>query len=93
MRDRDPREVHYPQGTDPEFNFSFDPRWIRLLEFYCPGCATLLETEYLPPGHPLTWDVDLDVDALRAKHGIGDAVGGDGDDRGDGIRGTAPSGP
>jgi acetophenone carboxylase len=28
----------------------------------------LFETEYLPPGHPLTWDIDLDLDALKAKH-------------------------
>jgi acetone carboxylase, gamma subunit len=27
----------------------------------------LIETEYLPPGHPLTHDIELDVDALRTK--------------------------
>jgi len=68
IADRDPREVHPVIGHDPHFNFSFDPEWVRLLEFYCPGCATLVETEYLPPGHPLTWDIDLDLDALIKKH-------------------------
>jgi acetone carboxylase gamma subunit len=70
VRARDPREMHAPLGTDPEFNFSFDPRWMRLIEFYCPGCATLVETEYLPPGHPLTWDIQIDLAALKRKHGF-----------------------
>jgi acetophenone carboxylase len=68
IADRDPREVHRPFGLDPEFNYSFDPEWVRLVEFYCPNCVVLLETEYLPPGHPLTWDIELDLDALVGKH-------------------------
>lgn len=68
IADRDPREVHPVIGRDPHFNFSFDPEWVRLVEFYCPGCATLVETEYLPPGHPLTWDIELDLDALQRRH-------------------------
>ena len=56
IRERDPREVHFPVGPNKEFNFSFDPEWMRLIEFYCPGCAVMWEVEYLPPGHPLTWD-------------------------------------
>lgn len=73
IADRDPREVHPVIGSDPEFNFSFDPEWVRLVEFYCPSCAVLLETEYLPPGHPLSWDIDLDLDALAQKHAEDDA--------------------
>jgi len=68
ITDRDPKDVHAPLGLDPEFNYSFDGAWVRLIEFYCPGCLVLLETEYLPPGHPLTWDIDLDVDALVRRH-------------------------
>jgi len=30
----------------------------------------MVEVEYLPPGHPLTWDTQLDIDALKKKHGI-----------------------
>ena len=75
VRARDPREVHFPLGTNVEFNFSFDPKWSQLIEFYCPQCVTLVETEYLPPGHPLTWDIQLDLDALCRKHGVsGSAV-------------------
>lgn len=68
IADRDPHEIHPAAAPVPEFDFSFDPEWVRLLEFYCPGCATLVETEYLPPGHPLTWDIELDLDALAARH-------------------------
>jgi acetone carboxylase gamma subunit len=69
--DRDPREVHRPI-LDPsyEFTFSPDPDWCRIIEYYCPQCATLVEVEYLPPGHPLTNDIELDIDALKARHSI-----------------------
>ena len=70
MRARDPREIHFPLGPNPEFNFSCDPRWMQIIEYYCPGCATLVETEYLPPGHPITWDIQIDIAALRRKHGL-----------------------
>jgi acetone carboxylase gamma subunit len=65
---RNPHEVHFPIGPDPDFNFSFDPDWMLLIEFYCPDCGTMVETEYLPPGHPLTWDIQLDLEALRRKY-------------------------
>ncbi len=68
IAERDPREIHPPIGDHPLFNFSFDPDWCRLVEFYCPGCGTMLETEYLPPGHPLTWDIELDLEQLKRKH-------------------------
>ena len=55
-------------AADEEFNFSFDPEWVLLVEFYCPGCGTMIENEYLPPGHPLTWDIELDLDALERTH-------------------------
>lgn len=68
LYDRNPHEVHLPMGPDPEYNFSFDQGWMKLIEFCCPQCATLLETEYLPPGHPLTWDIQIDVAALKQKY-------------------------
>jgi acetone carboxylase gamma subunit len=70
VRDRDPREVHFPIGPSKEFNFSLDPKWMRIVEFYCPSCAVMVENEYLPPGHPLTWDIQLDLDKLQQKHGV-----------------------
>ena len=70
LTDRDPREIHKPIGPSAEFNFAPDPEWVRLIEIYCPGCGTLIENEYLPPGHPLTWDIQLDIDALKRKCGV-----------------------
>lgn len=68
VANRDPREIHNPvvQG---EYGFAPDPEWCHIVEFYCPSCATLIEVEYLPPGHPITFDIELDIDALKAKHG------------------------
>jgi acetophenone carboxylase len=77
IADRDPTEVHPVIAPVKEFNFSFDPEWVRLIEFYCPDCATLVETEYLPPGHPLTWDIELDLDALAARHAAEAAASGE----------------
>jgi acetone carboxylase gamma subunit len=68
--ERDPREVHRPV-VDGEYTFAPDPEWCRIVEFICPGCATLLEVEYLPPGHPITRDIEIDVDALKAAGGEG----------------------
>lgn len=67
--DRDPREIHEPV-VEGDYTFAPDPEWARIVEFYCPGCAGLIEVEYLPPGHPITHDIELDIDALKAKHGL-----------------------
>lgn len=64
--DRDPREVH-PRIVDEEYNFAPDPQWMRILEFYCPHCGTQIETEYLPPGHPITHDIEIDIDSLKDR--------------------------
>lgn len=67
--DRDPREIH-PAVLDPEkyeFTFAPDPNFCRILEFYCPGCGTQIETEYTAPGHPPTVDMIWDIDSLRAQ--------------------------
>lgn len=70
VHDRDPREVHFPIGPSKEFNFSLDPKWMCIVEFYCPGCGVMVENEYLPPGHPLTWDIQLDIDKLKKKYRV-----------------------
>lgn len=67
--DRNPREIHKPL-LDPalyERTFSPDPEWCRILEYYCAQCGTLVEAEYLPPGHPPLHDIDLDIDALKRQ--------------------------
>jgi acetone carboxylase gamma subunit len=73
VHDRDPREIH-PPIVSGEFNFSPDPLWVRILEFYCPGCGTQIETEYLPPGHPITWDIEMDLDSLKERLRSGEFV-------------------
>ena len=70
---RDPREVHNAV-YEAEFNFAPDPNWVSILEFYCPGCGVQVETEYLPPGHPITYDIDIDVVGLKARIDSGQLV-------------------
>ena len=72
---RNPQEIHRPY-IEPErsphgHTCSPDPDWCRILEFYCPNCASMFEVEYLPPGHPPTHDIELDIDALKVKHKTG----------------------
>jgi acetone carboxylase gamma subunit len=67
--DRDPREIHKPL-LDPKLyarTYSPDPAWCRILEYYCPVCATMFEAEYLPPGHPPLHDIEFDIDALKLQ--------------------------
>ena len=73
LYDRDPREIH-PPLVSHEFNFSPDPLWVRIVEIYCPGCGTQIETEYLPPGHPITWDIEIDLDSLKERLRKGEFV-------------------
>lgn len=67
VRERPLEEVHAPVVSGGEFSFRFDPDYCRLLEFCCPGCGVLIENEYLPPGHPITHDIELDIDALQRR--------------------------
>ena len=71
--DRDPREIHRPLIDDQRYRYTFapDPMWCRILEYYCPGCGTQVETEYLPPGHPPTHDIEFDIDDLKRRWGAG----------------------
>jgi acetone carboxylase gamma subunit len=66
---RDPREIHQPILLESyPFTYAPDPQWCRIVEFYCPSCGAMVENEYLPPGHPLTHDIDLNVDQLKARY-------------------------
>jgi acetophenone carboxylase len=64
--DRNPNEIHQPH-LEGEYTFSPDEEWVRLVEFYCPGCGTLVETEVLAPGHPITQDIQLDIEDVRKQ--------------------------
>ena len=69
VHDRDPREIHKPLLDPARYRFTFAPHpaWCRILEYYCPGCGTMVETEYTVPGHPPVHDIELDLDALQAR--------------------------
>lgn len=71
VAERNPREVHRAT-IEGEYTFAPDPEWCRIVEFYCPDCGTMIENEYLPPGHPVTDDIDLDIDALRESASEGE---------------------
>ena len=73
LYDRDPREVHMPI-VDGKYSFAPDPLWVRIVEFYCPGCGTQIETEYLPPGHPITHDIEIDIYALKRRLQSGELI-------------------
>ncbi|MFC1979568.1 acetone carboxylase subunit gamma [Chloroflexota bacterium] len=64
--DRDPRDIHNPISNEP-LAFCPDPNWVLYVEFYCPSCGTLLDVEPLPPGHPITHDIQLDIDGLKDR--------------------------
>ncbi len=66
---RDPREVHKPILNPQwyEFTFAPDPNWVRILEYYCSQCGSMIETESLPPGHPPVVDMEFDIDALKKQ--------------------------
>jgi acetophenone carboxylase len=71
--ERDPREIHR-QLIQAQYSFAPNPDWIRILEFYCPGCGVQIETEYLPPGHPITHTTEIDIDALKVRLARGEMV-------------------
>jgi acetone carboxylase gamma subunit len=41
-----------------------DPEWMEIREFICPGCATLLEVEACPPGYPIVFEFEPDIDGF-----------------------------
>jgi acetophenone carboxylase len=73
LYDRDPREIHKAIVEGP-YSFAPDPQWVRIVEFYCPQCGTQVDTEYLPPGHPITWDIEIDLNSLKARLDGGELV-------------------
>ena len=45
-----------------------DPRWMELREYYCPGCWSLLEVEAVPPGYPVVFDFEPDIDTFYSDY-------------------------
>src|SRR5713101_2067698 len=73
LYDRDPREIH-PPIVEGSYSFAPDPLWVRIVEFNCPGSVTQIETEYLPPCHPITHDIEMDIKTLKARLDSGELV-------------------
>ena len=67
LYERDPRTVYQPLLEGP-YTFAPDPEWVSIVEFYCPECSTMIENEFLPPGHPITYDIQLDLQKLKGKY-------------------------
>lgn len=69
--ERDPRTIHRPVVDGERYNFAPDPEWCRFIEFYCPNCGTMFEVEVLPPGHPITHDIQIELEKLKLKQSAG----------------------
>jgi acetone carboxylase gamma subunit len=54
-------------SEDTSISFSPDPDFMRVIEFYCPNCGALISVQYLPPGHPIPVEIQLDIDQLKAR--------------------------
>ena len=69
VHDRDPKEIHKPLLDPTKYvrTFAPDPEWCSILEYYCPSCGTMVETEYTVPGHPPLHDMEFDIDALKQQ--------------------------
>lgn len=68
VSERDPSAVHRPT-IESEYDFAPDADWCRIVEFYCPDCGAMIENEYLPPGHPITHDLNIDIESLQNREG------------------------
>lgn len=55
-------------SEDTTVSYSPDPDFMRIVEVYCPGCGALITIQYLPPGHPLQVEIQLDIDQLKTRH-------------------------
>jgi acetone carboxylase gamma subunit len=55
-------------SKDTTISYAPDPDFMRVIEFYCPACGALLSVQYLPPGHPIPVEIQLDIDQLKARH-------------------------
>ena len=66
--ERDPRTIYDPVVEGSKWTFSPPADWVAIVEFYCPGCGIMVENELLPIGHPITHDIELDIDKLKQKH-------------------------
>ncbi len=55
-------------GEGQFVNYAPDPSFLAILEFYCPNCGALMEVQYLPSGHPIPVDIELNIDMLKQRY-------------------------
>ena len=68
VAERPAEEIHQPLIENQDYSFCPDPEFCRIIEFYCPQCGVMIENEYLPPGHPITHEIELGIDSLKQRH-------------------------
>jgi len=54
------------QNSD-SISYAPEPDFMRVVEFYCPECGALITIQYLPPGHPIVSEIELDIDKLKER--------------------------
>jgi acetone carboxylase gamma subunit len=69
--ERPAAEIYGPsipvKGNHASISYSPESDFMRVVEFYCPGCGSMMTVQYLPPGHPIVTDIELDIDKLKEK--------------------------
>ena len=69
--ERSANEIYGPQipikQDSSEISYAPDSDFMRVVEFYCPNCGAMITVQYLPLGHPIVLDIELDVDKLKEK--------------------------
>jgi len=48
-------------------SYAPEPDFMRVVEFYCPKCGAMMTVQYLPPGHPIVTEIELDIDKLKER--------------------------
>jgi acetone carboxylase gamma subunit len=57
-----------PLKQDSEaISYAPAPDFMRVVEFYCPKCGAIITIQYLPPGHPIVSEIELDIDKLKER--------------------------
>ena len=51
----------FPLKSEMGSHYLQDDIFVVYHEFYCPGCATLMCQDVLPPGTPPVWDIEVKV--------------------------------
>lgn len=57
-----------PVTKDTSVSYAPLPDFMRVIEFYCPNCGAMMTVQYLPPGHPIVIDIELDIDKLKERY-------------------------